>query len=95
MSAACPNCHTSVSHGNTVGCCTACGRCFSGLSAFEAHQVGPRNARGLLICVDPETARHERGHLLFGESSRSKPGEPTIWRLWTDPSVPSWWEKAR
>ncbi len=91
----CPNCRTSVSHGNTIGCCTACGRCFSGLAAFEAHQVGPRDERGRLTCLDPEAARHESGRLLFEESCKTKPGEPSVWRQWSDPAKAAWVDKVR
>ena len=90
----CPNCRTSANHGNTIGCCTACGRCFASLSAFEAHQVGPRDERGRLTCLDPATALHPSGRPLFAQSNKSKPGEPSVWRQWSDPAAGKWWEAS-
>jgi hypothetical protein len=94
MTTPCPNCRTTVTHNDTTGCCTGCGRCFSGIHTFDAHQVGPRDERGRLTCLDPETARHESGRLLFEESRKTKPGEPSVWRQWSDPAAGKWWEAS-
>lgn len=94
MTTPCPNCRTTVTHNDTTGCCTGCGRCFSGIHTFDAHQVGPRDERGRLTCLDPETARHESGRLLFEESRKTKPGEPSVWRQWSDPAASKWWEAS-
>lgn len=87
MTTPCPNCKTTVSHGSQTGCCSGCGRCFSGLGAFEAHQSGHCRpgctcAGGkLLTCLDPEASLDKDGKPRFSRSHKSKPGEPPVWKL--------------
>ena len=86
----CSNCRTTASHTNTVGCCTGCGRAFSGIGAFDAHQVGPRDERGRLTCLDPETAVSGKGVPLFAPRRR-RAGEPPVWGSYSDPAERERW----
>ena len=95
MTTPCPNCRTTVAHNDVTGCCTGCGRAFSGLTAFDAHQVGPRDERGRSTCLDPEASLHPSGRPLFVTSSKSKTGEPSVWRQWSDPAKAAWVDKVR
>lgn len=63
----CGSCKTYWTHGATVGCCGACHRAFKGLEAFQDHQVGPRDERGRLTCLDPATATYAQDLRRAGE----------------------------
>ena len=67
MTTPCGNCGTLWRHTDRIGCCSACHRAFSGISAFDAHQVGPRDVHGRLTCLDPEAAIYPPGHRRYGQ----------------------------
>ncbi len=87
----CPYCATTVKHGEAVGCCARCKRCFSSQSAFDAHQVEPRGPSGHLVCLDPETSVTAKGKPRFMPSGRTRPGEPTVWAVYSDPEKRAEW----
>ena len=55
----CPHCHTTVTHGNRLGCCSGCGRLFASTSAHDRHRRG-------MQCHDPAelgmVAKAAKGH---------------------------------
>lgn len=72
MNNPCRHCGTTYSHTDTTGCCSGCGRIFSGLAAFERHRVNLR-------CRDVETAVRMDGSPLFSVKRSDKGGD--LWRL--------------
>ena len=99
--APCGNCGTTWPHSDRVGCCSACGRAFAGLAAFDAHQVGPRDERGRLRCVDPGTAIYPPGHRRYPDRvfRLSNPdrsdGKGQLWGLTPSESQAAWHAKQR
>lgn len=48
----CPQCKAGYPANNTVGHCSGCHRTFSGMAAFDGHQL---SGEGKPICRNPET----------------------------------------
>ena len=84
----CGNCGTLWRHTDRVGCCSGCKQAFASLSAFDAHQIGPRNEAGRLTCLNAATATYSDpdgrryGERVFvAANPRDGDGKGQLWRL--------------
>ena len=69
----CRHCHTGYRHTDAIGCCSACRRCFKGLTAFDRHQS---IENGRTVCDVTKTRKD--GSPVF---EATDDGRGPLWRM--------------